>query len=317
MLVSFADSNVLTAKPKQVLANTRNVKSFLDRTGISQPAEITAGLVESYLSELKSLHHYSDKTILNIRSCISRFCRYLKRRKLIDHNPCVDVECSTPEQSPPPVIEPERMHRVLELARQFGVLELVLIAIGTGLRASEICNLRWVDVDMDGGTLRVVRAKGKMPRVVPLCRPVLAAFRSQHKVSRGMQYVFPARQKWRGGGGRLVDRRSSYDSLLARLDPLRAACPEFQQVAKGSVGRGLHLFRHQFATEALNNNVIETKVAEWMGHTDVRQTRRYARMRRQYDPLIETVGASLDIPSTQTAAAITSAVPASAGLCGP
>lgn len=286
-LAQFGDRNVLTATEKQIVANLRNVRAFLERSRIRGPAEITAAVIEAYLAELRTLGR-SPKTILNVKSSLSRFCRFLKKRGEMTHNPCGDVECTRPEIVPPPVIEPGRLPELLSAARELGLWEIVLLAIATGLRAAELSRLAWADVDAVGRTLMVRRAKGKAPRIVPLCQAATAALAAQRQKTGHLLHVFPARKTYRGGW-KYVDRPASYRSMLRALQPLRARFSEFHQLAAGSVGNGWHLFRHQFATEAIDHDVSETKLAEWMGHTDTRLTRRYARMRRRYDPAIEAV----------------------------
>jgi site-specific recombinase XerD len=285
ILAAFADANRLTASDKQIAANRRNASDFLRRANVRRPADITAAAVEAYLAELRMLGR-SAKTILNVKSSLSRFCHYLRRRGLLEHNPCADVECATPEKLPPPVLEGRRIAEFLQSAERQGLRELVLVAITTGLRAGELCRLRWADVDLAGRTLLVRRAKDKSPRVVPLASPAVAALEALHRRRPGFAHVCPARRTFRGGV-KWIDRPASYRSILRQLEPVRRGFDEFRQQPAGRVGNAWHLFRHQFATELVDANVDISLISEWMGHSDIRLTKRYARLRRAYHPAIE------------------------------
>jgi integrase len=61
-----------------------------------------------------------------------------------------------------PGIDPETAHRFLELARGTGVHAIAAVALGTGLRRSELLALRWSDVDLDASDLDV---NGKIEQV--------------------------------------------------------------------------------------------------------------------------------------------------------
>src|SRR5215468_3701518 len=53
----------------------------------------------------------------------------------------------------------------------------ILLAYRHGLRAAELCQLRWAQIDLRHGRLHVNRAKGGQESVHPLCGPELRALR--------------------------------------------------------------------------------------------------------------------------------------------
>jgi len=71
------------------------------------------------------------------------------------------------------------------------------------------------------------------------------------------------------------------------IRPLQDAVPAFTKLPKGSVGRGWHLFRHTFATEAFRNEVDVRRVQKWMGHRCISMTLRYTHVADGYDEEIE------------------------------
>ena len=86
----------------------------------------------------------------------------------------------------------ERRYRLIEAARKRGRngardAAAILLAYRHGLRAQELCSLRWAQVDLRNGRLHVNRAKGGIESVHPLHGPELRALRPLQASS---PYVF-------------------------------------------------------------------------------------------------------------------------------
>ena len=62
---------------------------------------------------------------------------------------------------------------------------MILIAFRHGLRASELCDLQWTQVDFQAGTLAVSRAKNGTPSTHPLTGRELRALRRLHREAEG------------------------------------------------------------------------------------------------------------------------------------
>ncbi len=67
---------------------------------------------------------------------------------------------------------------------------MILIAYRHGLRASELCALRWDQVDLPHGRLHVSRAKNGVPSVHPLGGAELRALRRLQREQEDSRYVF-------------------------------------------------------------------------------------------------------------------------------
>src|SRR6516164_3023776 len=86
----------------------------------------------------------------------------------------------------------QEVERLIEAARKRGRngprdAAAILLAFRHGLRASELCQLRWSQIDLRHGRLHVNRAKGGQESVHPLRGPELRALRPLQGVSA---YVF-------------------------------------------------------------------------------------------------------------------------------
>jgi integrase len=141
---------------------------------------------------------------------------------------------------------------------------IVLLALTTGMRVSEIFGLRWSDV-MYGEGLLAVRAKlkgGKM-RYVPML-PEVASELKRYPVVISDDRVFPPRKGARGARRRL---EGSFEDLLKR--------------AKISNFR-FHDLRHTFASWYMMNGGDLYELAKILGHSNIKMTERYAKLGKKH-----------------------------------
>jgi integrase len=141
---------------------------------------------------------------------------------------------------------------------------LVLIALSTGMRASEIFGLRWSDVMYKEG-LMAVRAKlkgGKM-RYVPMA-PELAAEIRRYPAVIGEDRILPPEPGARSGRQRV---EGSFEDLLER-----ATIKNFR----------FHDLRHTFASWYMMNGGDLYELAKILGHSNIKMTERYAKLGRKH-----------------------------------
>jgi site-specific recombinase XerD len=143
---------------------------------------------------------------------------------------------------------------------------LMLVAVQTGLRVSELLGLNCGEIAFGVGAHLRCRGKGRKHRAVPLTDPVQATLRAWLAERRGQpeEPVFTTRS----------GRRLSPDAVQRRvtLHAMNAAarCPTLH-------GRKLspHVFRHTSAMNLLHAGVDTSVIALWLGHADVRSTNSY------------------------------------------
>lgn len=143
---------------------------------------------------------------------------------------------------------------------------LILVAIQTGLRVSELLGLNVDDITLGVGKHLRCTGKGRKHRAVPLNEPVEQVLRDWLNERRGRldEPVFVTR----------TGRRLSPDAVQRRIDLYtgRAATQ-----CASLVGRKIspHIFRHTNAMNLLHAGVDTTVIALWLGHADVRSTNAY------------------------------------------
>jgi type 1 fimbriae regulatory protein FimE len=131
----------------------------------------------------------------------------------------------------------------------------ILLAYRHGLRAAELCQLRWAQVDLRSGRLHVNRAKGGIESVHPLHGPELRALRPLQGTS---PYVFttevgaPVTTAW---FLRMVQRTGKAAKLPFPVHP--------------------HMLRHSTGYKLANDGHDTRSLAHYLGHRNLQSTARY------------------------------------------
>jgi integrase len=139
---------------------------------------------------------------------------------------------------------------------------MILVAFRHGLRASEVCDLRWNQVDFDAAILHVRRVKNGTPSIHPLCGDEMRALRRLQREIDMSPFVFVSERGspfTTAGFARMVERAGAAGlELKAHPHMLREACGY-----------------------ALANRGYDTRAIQvWLGH----RFRRYRRVSRYQPP---------------------------------
>jgi integrase/recombinase XerD len=143
---------------------------------------------------------------------------------------------------------------------------LLLLAIQTGLRVSELTQMRWQDLRLDAGAHVRTHGKGRKDRCTPLASQTVAALRSrQREVAPGpSDPVFPSRRS-----GPMS--RDAVERLVSKYAALAAAtCPSLKNKCVSP-----HTLRHTSAMQLLAAGVDRTVIALWLGHESTETTEIY------------------------------------------
>lgn len=143
---------------------------------------------------------------------------------------------------------------------------ILLIAVQTGLRLSEITSLCRADVVLEAGAHVRCTGKGRKERCTPLSKPAVAVLGAWMKDPVTMQspFLFPSSRS-----GRLS--ADAVQRLVARhVGNAQKNCPS---LAKKRVTP--HVLRHSAAMELLQAGVDRALIAIWLGHESVETTQVY------------------------------------------
>ena len=204
----------------------------------------------------------SAKTVRNIHQIISSALKLAVEQRLIARNPADGCALPKAERKEMRTLPVEQLTSFLREAKDSGVFALYYIDLTTGLRRGELLGLKWSDIDLEKGDLRVQRQIGRidgkiieMPlktknayRTLPLSTDAIDVLMQQRRKTGNSEWVFPSPT-----GGPM-----SPDSVLHMLHRVlkRAGLPKVR----------FHDLRHTFATLALQNGVDIKTVSGMLGH---------------------------------------------------
>ncbi len=222
---------------------------------------LTGGRVER-IEAKKQPKGLSAKTVRNINQVISSAMDFAKDQKLISSNPTDGCALPKLEHQEMKTLPAEQLTSFLREAQESGVFEMYYIELATGLRRGELLGLKWEDIDLLQGSLRVQRQVCRIDgeiveaplktkntyRALPLSADAVEVLKEQRKKCGSSAYVFPSPT-----GGPI-----SPDSVLHMLHRVlkRAGLPKIR----------FHDLRHTFATLALQNGVDIKTVSGMLGH---------------------------------------------------
>ncbi|TAL82678.1 MAG: tyrosine recombinase XerC [Rhodanobacter sp.] len=220
-------------------------------------AEHRAGLAPKSLQRLLS-------------SCRSLF-RQLSREAQLAHDPMLGVRGPKVRRKLPQVLDVDEAGALVETdsggklaVRDRAMLELFY---SSGLRLSELVGLHWIDLDLDGGEVRVL-GKGRKTRIVPVGRHAVAALRALAAEQGGIHVESPV---FRGRGGASINPRTV--QLRMKTLALQQGIPKHIHP---------HLLRHTFASHMLESSGDLRAVQELLGHADIATTQIYTHLDFQH-----------------------------------
>jgi site-specific recombinase XerD len=156
--------------------------------------------------------------------------------------------------------------KLMETARKRGRYghrdaTMILVAYRHGLRASELCDLQWHQVELNTGRLHVRRAKNGSPSVHPMQGDEIRALRRLQREQKESPHVFMSER-----GGPMTPK--SFGTLFWRLGE-RARMP-FQTFP--------HMLRHACGYALANAGHDTRALQAWLGHKNIQHTVRYTEL---------------------------------------
>ena len=204
-----------------------------------------------------------------LSSCRSLF-RQLNREGQLAGDPLLGVRGPKVRRKLPQVLDVDEAGALVETdsggklaVRDRAMLELFY---SSGLRLSELCGLRWLDLNLDDGEVRVL-GKGSKTRIVPVGRHAIAALRALG-AEEGMPADSPI---FRGRGGAPINPRTV--QLRMKTLALQQGIPKHIHP---------HLLRHTFASHMLESSGDLRAVQELLGHADIATTQIYTHLDFQH-----------------------------------
>lgn len=226
------------------------------------PKAITALLIDDYIVHLKAKGN-APSTINRKLASLGKLLRCAFQREWIGKMPEIGR-----------MAEPTgriRWFTDVEIAWVLGYLgatdrgdfsDLVVFLLDSGARAGEATRLRWEDVDLAGGVVRLWETKNDRPRSIPLTERLAGALRSRQAMllgKGGVDLVFPG---WVNAQGRSTPISDQWVKTVNHL----------------KIEGRLHDLRHTFASRLVQRGASIQAVQQLLGHSNIQMTMRYAHL---------------------------------------
>ncbi len=233
--------------------------------------EIETYMIERYMLSLKR-QNLSKQTIARKLTSIKEFHKFLFNENITKDNPAKLIDTVKQDKKLPAVLTVEEVTKMIESIngetpidlRNRAILEIMY---GSGLRVSEVCDLKVSDLHLNTKYINII-GKGNKERIVPIGDLAIEALR---------KYLTKGRPE-------LTKKTYSDYVFLNYLGKPLSRQSVFKYIKKLAKDNEIekeispHTLRHSFATHLLNNGVDLRFVQELLGHEDISTTQIYTHL---------------------------------------
>jgi len=272
------------------------IRSFLDSLYIEKG--LSKNTVSSYKNDISSFLSWLNKKQINYQqvsgkninefisnlfnsglksssinrkiSSIKHFYLFLSKKKIIKYSPADEIETPKQEKYLPVSMSEDEVERLLSSPNPNQIIErrdkaMIEILYATGMRISELVNLKLTDIDFNRSVLKVF-GKGSKERLVPYgekAAEALDIYLRDRKKSDSKNVFLSNRgsQITRGAFWQRIKIYIKRENLKSSISP--------------------HTLRHAFATHLLNRGADLRSVQILLGHSDLSTTQIYTHIAKQ------------------------------------
>ena len=273
LLRSFLDSLYIEkGLSKNTVSSYKNdissFSSWCDKEHLDR-LKITDLNLNNYISNLFSIGLKSSSINRKISS-IKHFYLFLLKKKVIKNSPADEITTPKQEKYLPTSMSEDEVESLLGSPKSSIKIErrdkaMIEILYATGMRISELVNLKLTDIDFNRSVLKVF-GKGSKERLVPYGEKAAEALRIylEDRKKVDSKDVFLSNRGTRITRGAFWQRIKIYikrENLKSSISP--------------------HTLRHAFATHLLNRGADLRSVQILLGHSDLSTTQIYTHIAKQ------------------------------------
>jgi integrase len=221
----------------------------------------------------------SSRSVKHALDTLRAALRWAVRMGILVRNPADAVSSIKVERKEMRALDAAGVAALVEAARGSELENLIIVAVGSGLRRGELCGLRWRDVDFEASRISVRRSvevvdgerREKEPKTARSARTigvpgfVVEALRAQRKAQNERRLLLGL---GRDDNAYVFDRA---DGTAYDPGPLSLHFARLVKSAKLEHVR-LHDLRHSAATLMLASGADLKSVSTWLGHSEVGTT---------------------------------------------
>ncbi len=248
-----------TVKSKSWYRYEYGLRRLIELHGDKKLCHITAKDADDY--KTLRLRDAKTATVNRELAALRQVFNLAKRwNKFFGENPVSVCKLLPEENQKERILTPEEESRLLNFCNP-SLRAIIICALNTAMRKSEIITLKWLNVDMENRviTLEQSNTKSKKTRRVPMNSALRTLLLEQKLKSGGNEYVF------------LSEEGKPYKDHGSLKGAFERACRR-----ANIKGFRFHDLRHTAATRMVENGSSIVAVSKILGHSDIKTTMRYS-----------------------------------------
>jgi len=280
-------SNQKRLDEKTLKAYRIDLRQFSEQLLSQKVTEITPSTLEDYIARLH--HEYQPKTVKRKIASLKALFRYLEYKEILERNPFnkIHVRFREPALLPKTIplytveiflttIYNQRDHAKTNYQKRNALRDAAIIELlfATGMRISELCNLKYNDVNLYDGTI-LIYGKGNKERRIQIANDSVIHTLEEYK-NDFCDEILSCKHFFANQSGKAFSDQS-----------VRRMIKKYSSLAAIELHITPHMFRHTFATSLLEADVDIRYIQEMLGHSSINVTEIYTHvaMSKQRDIL--------------------------------
>ena len=254
---------------------------------LKESGEKEAETIKIQIEKLKE-QKLSPRTVRYTNVVLHGALEQALKNGLVTRNVCEAVTIPKQIKKEMRVLSQEEQDRLIKVLKKDRIGPIFMLAMGTGLRLAELVGLRWIDVDLEEGYLRVSQILHRVKDFTPGAAKKTKIVVESPKTKKSMRVVpllddiinMLKSYKTRQGAEKLKAGEAYQDSGYVFTDELgRHLVPEavekkfYSLVENSGIDKAnVHCLRHSFATRGLENGIELKVMQELLGHSSISLT---------------------------------------------
>ena len=259
------------------LDDIKEFQDFLKAKRLDSITNVSVNVARFYVMELNK-DNYKATSVSRKLSSLRGLYRFMILEGYLETNVFNEVTAPKHEKLLPKqlyVDEIEAMFDAIDQKNAIGKRNYALLEMmyDTGVRVSELCNLKITDVDYNSDFITIF-GKGKKERSIPLLKPLKSALMDYMNFSRS---ELLAKSKEAPTDVLFLNHRGG--PLTTR--GVRVILDDITEDTAKNIKVHPHMIRHSFATHLLNGGADLRSVQKLLGHVNLATTQIYTHVSRE------------------------------------
>ena len=257
---------------------------MFDKLQLTSIDSIQSSHIENFVNKLSNKPNMDKKEGLNKSSSIHRlfstirgFHQYLCQLRITKNDPSQLLVPPRLTRSIPTTLIVEEVNQIIQsvdLNKKFALRDQAILSMlyASGLRVTELVDLKLKNIMMDEGLIRVF-GKGGKERIVPFGKIALTFLKLYLKLIRPS-----SSKKGKSQGILFLNHRGGKLTRMAIWNILH------ENTIRAGINKKVspHVLRHSFATHLLEGGADLRSVQEMLGHSDITTTQIYTNIDKIY-----------------------------------